>query len=108
MKKSNITVEVSLDENNIPEQIQWKADDHPGKEWLDSKAISLAFWDSEQQDSLCLDLWTKDMNVDEMKRFYVNLLGSASGTLLNATGDEFMSQEIKNLCEKLVEYLKLQ
>jgi len=108
MKKSNISVEVSLDESNIPEKIRWQADDHPNKDWVESKAVSISIWDPEQQDSLSLDLWTKDMNTDEMKRFYVNMLGAASNTILNSTGDEFMAEEIKNLCEKLVEYLKVQ
>ncbi len=108
MKKSNINLEISLDNDNIPENIRWKADDHPSQDWMDSKAVSIAIWDPEQQDSLSLDLWTKEMNIDEMKRFYVNILGAASNTILNATGDEFMSEELKALCEKLVEYLKNQ
>ncbi len=108
MKQSKINIEVNLDENNIPEKISWQADDHPGDGWKDSKAVSISIWDPEQQDSLSLELWTKDMNVDEMKRFYVNMFGAASNTILNSTGDEFMAQEVKNLCEKLVEYLKFQ
>ncbi|MFY0654234.1 MAG: gliding motility protein GldC [Cyclobacteriaceae bacterium] len=108
MKKSNINIEVSLDEQSVPEGIKWQADDHPGEDWMESKAVSISIWDPEQQDSLSLDLWTKDMNVDEMKRFYVNMLGAASNTILSSTGDEFMSTEVKNLCEKLAEYLKFQ
>ncbi|UXP33850.1 gliding motility protein GldC [Reichenbachiella agarivorans] len=105
MRKSKITVDVTLDENNVPESIEWSAEDNVDGAIQLSKAISLSFWDDEKKDTLNLDLWTKDMNVDAMKMFYVNMLGSASNTLLNATGDEFMSSEIANLCEKLVEYL---
>lgn len=108
MKQSKINIEVNLDDDSVPENIRWQADDHPGDGWMDSKAVSISIWDPEQQDSLSLDLWTKDMNVDEMKRFYVNMLGSASNTILSSTGDEFMAEEVKNLCEKLVEYLKTQ
>lgn len=108
MKKSNITIEVTLDESNVPEQIKWNADDSPSTIPQDSKAISLSVWDSDKRDTLNLNIWTKEMDVMEMKQFYVNLLGSASNTVLNATGDEFMSSEIANLCEKLVEYLKKQ
>ncbi|MFT7034408.1 MAG: gliding motility-associated protein GldC [Cyclobacteriaceae bacterium] len=108
MKQSKINIEVDLDENSVPEKISWQADDHPGDGWMDSKAVSISIWDPEKQDSLSLDLWTKDMNVDEMKRFYVNMIGAASNTILSSTGDEFMAEEVKNLCEKLVEYLKSQ
>ncbi|MFY0627841.1 MAG: gliding motility protein GldC [Reichenbachiella sp.] len=106
MKKSKINIEVSLDEQNIPDTIKWSADDNQNGAPQETKAISLSFWDTKQQDTLSLDLWTKDMDVMEMKKFYINLLGSASNTVLNATGDEFMSTEIANMCEKFVEYLK--
>ena len=48
------------------------------------------------------------MPVDEMKRFYIDCLGGISQTLLNATGDEFMSTEINTLCDKLVAHVKLE
>ena len=105
MKKSNINIEVTLDDQNVPERIEWSSDEGNSDLPIDSKAISLSFWDGDKQDTLNLDLWTKEMDVMEMKKFYINLLGSASNTLLSATGDEFMSSEIANLCEKFVEYL---
>lgn len=104
MKKSKINIEVTLDEQNIPEDIQWSAED-AGAEQQKTKSISIGIWDEKKRDTLMLDLWTKDMNVDEMKQFHINLLGSSASTLLSATGDEFMSSEISNLCEKLVQYL---
>ncbi|WP_109832584.1 gliding motility protein GldC [Reichenbachiella versicolor] len=108
MRKSKINVEVELDDQNIPEKITWSAEDNQGGKEMEAKAISLSFWDGEKSEALNLDLWIKEMDVVEMKKFYVNLLGTASNTLLNATGDEFMSTEIANMCEKFVEYLKKQ
>ena len=105
MRKSNISIEVTLDEQNVPEKIEWQAEDNNADAPLNTKAVSLSFWDGDKQDTLNLDLWTKEMDVMEMKKFYINLLGSASNTLLSSTGDEFMSSEIANLCEKFVEYL---
>lgn len=106
MKKSKINFEVTLDDKNVPETITWKADDNQTPDWQESKAISLSIWDAERSDTLMLDLWTKDMRVDDMKKFYVNLIGSASKSLLSATGDEHMSTEINSLCERLVKYLQ--
>lgn len=108
MKKSKIEFEVSLDENNIPEKIMWSADDNESGKLQETKAIALSIWDSNRVDSLQLDLWTKEMNVDEMKRFYVNQLGATSNTLLNATGDEELANKIKHFCEELVTYLETQ
>lgn len=104
MKKSKINIEVTLDDQNVPEHIEWSAQD-AGADQQETKSISIGIWDEKKRDTLMLDLWTKEMNVDEMKQFHVNLLGSSASTLLSATGDEFMSSEISNLCEKLVQYL---
>jgi gliding motility-associated protein GldC len=108
MKKSKIQFEVSLGEDNIPEKITWSADDNEGGKTLDTKAIALSIWDTDRVDSLQLDLWTKEMNIDEMKRFYVNQIGATSSTLLNATGDEELANKVKNFCEELVTYLETQ
>jgi gliding motility-associated protein GldC len=53
-----------------------------------------------------IDLWTKDMPVDEMKRFYIECLGGIAQSVLNSTGDERMSNEINNLCDRLVEMVR--
>ncbi len=102
MKKSKILFEVTLDDNNVPDSILWSADENESGKLQDTKAIAISVWDSKKFDSLQLDLWTKEMNVDEMKRFYINQIGSASNTLLNATGDEELSNKIKNFCQGLV------
>jgi gliding motility-associated protein GldC len=103
-KKSKINIEVTLDDKNIPENIKWSAED-AGEAKQDTKSISIGIWDEKKKDTLMLDLWTDNMSMEEMKQFHVNLLGSSASTLLSATGDEFMSSEISNLCEKLVKYL---
>lgn len=106
MKKSTINFTVELDNNNIPEKIRWEATDNPEPGLAETKAISLALWDHLQKNTLRIDLWTKDMPVDEMKRFYVDCLGGISQNVLSATGDEHMATEINDLCERLVKHLK--
>ena len=46
------------------------------------------------------------MKTDDMKKFYVDCIGGLSQSILNSTGDEFMSKETNILCEKLIDYLK--
>ncbi|MFT4737980.1 MAG: gliding motility-associated protein GldC [Cyclobacteriaceae bacterium] len=106
MKESEIKLKVQLDDNDIPEKILWDADENDGKGFSESKSVSLSLWDHENKNTLRIDLWSKDMPTDEMKRFYVDCLGGISQTLLNSTGDEYMSAEINKLCDKLVEHLK--
>lgn len=72
----------------------------------ETKSLSVALWDHTQKNTLRIDLWAKDMPVDDMKRFYIDCLGGMAQSMMNATGDEFMATETQALCEKLVEYLK--
>lgn len=105
MRKSNIELSIALDEQNIPESIVWNASDSPTGKPESTKAMALALWDENNQTTMKIDLWTKDMPVDEMKLFYIEAIGGMSETLLSATGDEYMYQEIKNVCEKLMLHL---
>jgi gliding motility-associated protein GldC len=105
MKTSEIKLKVKLDNDNVPEKIMWEATD-TGQQMEETKAISLSLWDHNQKNTLRIDLWAKDMTTDEMKRFYVDSIGGLGQSLLRATGDEFMSTEINNLCDLLVKYLK--
>jgi gliding motility-associated protein GldC len=106
MSDSEIKFKVELDEQNIPEKIYWDADqkDNPG--FSETKSISLSLWDDSNKNTLRIDLWTKEMPMDDMKRFYIDCLGGISQTILNSTGDEFMSKEINGLCDRLIDHVK--
>ena len=108
MKKSTITFTVQLDNNNVPEKILWDATDKPDQGISETKSISISLWDHEQMNTLRIDLWTKEMTIDEMKSFYIDVIGGLAQSALNATGDEFMANEMNNLCEKFAEYIKKQ
>lgn len=106
MKKSEIKFVVELDQQNVPEKIFWDATDRDEDEISETKAISLSVWDFLQKNTLRIDLWTKDMPVDEMKQFCIDTIGGLAQTVLSATGDNYMSNEMNTLCEKLVKHLE--
>ena len=106
MKKSTINFTVQLDDNNVPEKIHWQATDNPDPGLAETKSISVSLWDHKQKNTLRIDLWTKDMPVEEMKRFYIDCLGGLAQSMLSSTGDEVMSSETNALCERLVKHLQ--
>jgi gliding motility-associated protein GldC len=106
MKKSTINFTIHLDQNNVPDKIFWDATDKPEAGLTETKAISIALWDHIQKNTLRIDLWAKDMPVDEMKRFYIDCLGALAQSMLSSTGDEVMANETNALCERLVEHLR--
>ncbi|MFT4857333.1 MAG: gliding motility-associated protein GldC [Algoriphagus sp.] len=102
MKNSEIKFQVELDEKSLPKSITWNASDKEGEGLEATKSISLNVWDNLNHSTLRIDLWTEEMSVVEMKRFYIDILGGMAQTILNSTADEYMSEEIKELCDRLV------
>ena len=103
---SEIKFFVELDENKVPEKLSWTAQDG-GVQAEEAKAIMLSIWDSKAQESLRIDLWTKDMPVDEMKLFFHQTLVAMSDTFKRATDDEKMSDTMKDFCDYFAEKLDL-
>lgn len=103
---SEITLRVGLDENRVPEKLSWSAQDG-GIDNEEAKAMLLSVWDSKNQESLKIDLWTKDMPVDEMKTFFHQTLVSLSDTFMKATQDEKMTATIKDFCDYFAEKMDL-
>lgn len=103
---SEIKFRIGLDENRIPEEILWSAKDG-GVENEYSKAIMLSVWDHKAKDTLRMDLWTKDMPIDEMKQFFHQTLVSMANSFERATNDEKMSATMRDFCEYFAEKLEL-
>ncbi|MES2518589.1 MAG: gliding motility protein GldC [Bacteroidota bacterium] len=106
MKHSEINFKIQLDDQSIPEQISWSATENPNEGIEETKAIFIGVWDHYHKGLLALPLWTKDMDVFEMKRFYIEVIGSVGNTLIDATGDEKMAKNIENLCRVLTKDLQ--
>ncbi len=106
MKTSEIRFRVELDSQNVPEKIFWDATDGPSIGLQEARAITISVWDHIQQDTLRIDLWGKEMTVDEMKRFYIDTIGGMAQSIRTSTNDEYMSKAMDELCEKLVKHLK--
>lgn len=106
MKKSKIEFEIELDDQNIPEKMFWNATDKEDDGIDQTKSISISLWDHLNKNTMRIDLWTKDMSVDEQKRFYVDCIGGLAQSILTATGDEYMASEMEKLCENFIRHIQ--
>jgi gliding motility-associated protein GldC len=104
--RSEIKFLVELDDNRVPEKLLWSAQDG-GVALEETKAIMLSVWDSKAKESMRIDLWTKEMPVDEMKIFFHQTLVAMSDTFHRATGDEKMADTMKDFCDYFAEKLEL-
>lgn len=99
MRKTQITINVELDENHVPEKITWNAEDG-GVEKQETKAAMISVWDEKTMEALRIDLWTKDMPVEQMKRFFHQILVSLGHTYNRATGEDDIAQWIGGIAEE--------
>ena len=102
---SEITFKVHMDENNIPEAIQWNAEGTEDNGQCD--AAFLTIWDKHEKNTLKIDLWTKEMMVEDMQMFFHQMLLSMSDTYKRATGDEKLSVEMRDFALQLGEKMGL-
>lgn len=85
-KTSNIQIQVGLDNDRIPENIEWRATDSSESDrFQQAKAMMIAFWDGGDKTALRIDLWTKQMMVDEMADFFFQTLMTMADTYQRAT-----------------------
>ncbi len=95
MTQSSININIVLDINKIPEQISWSATESSAPEPQKAKAMCLAFWDGSDKTAMRIDLWTKDMMVDEMADFYYQMLSTMADTFERATHNKALSADMK-------------
>ncbi|QNF34173.1 gliding motility protein GldC [Adhaeribacter swui] len=104
MKKSEIYFSIALDDQHVPEAISWRATD-AGEAIHFAKAINIALWDRNEAGTMKIDLWTKDMPVNEMKYFCIDTIGSMAESLQRATNDTVMAEKMKKLCQELMKHV---
>tara|TARA_B100001287_G_C22531665_1_gene457685 strand:- start:86 stop:418 length:333 start_codon:yes stop_codon:yes gene_type:complete len=97
-RQANINIDIVLNENNIPEEIFWQASDSK-IDRASAQAFFLSFWDTDSKKSFNIDLWNKEMTMEEMKFFIFQSLLKMSSVLERSTGDE-------NLVKKMKEFSK--
>ena len=100
MNQSTIKIDVLLDPNKIPEQITWSASDSNTDMVQKAKAMCVAFWDGADKTAMRIDLWTKDMMVDEMADFYYQLFSTMADTFERATQQKELSEDIKKFSKE--------
>ncbi len=98
MKKAEIKLTVELDEGNNPDNILWESTDSGNADKVPAKAMFLSVWDHNYKNTLKIDLWTKDMPVDEMKRFFYETLQTMGDSFLKATGETLIVEDLRDYC----------
>ena len=103
MKSSQIRFTVTLDENQVPDRIDWEAEDGAVKS--ECKATLISLWDAKENNTLRIDLWTKQMTTDEMKAFYHQSIMTMADTFERATGEGKMAAQFREFGHYFAEHM---
>jgi len=97
VKTSEIHLKVGMNENNLPVRMKWSAQDGNVKD-EEASAFLLSIWDPKEKNTMKIDLWTKDMSIEEMKQFFHQTLLTLSDTFEKATGEHNISEDLRDYC----------
>lgn len=99
--KTGIEIMVGLDDNKIPEIIEWRTTgEKETPDFQEAKAFLLSFFDKKSKDTLKIDLWTSEMQVIEMDRFMFQTLRALGDTYFKSTGNNELASDF----QKFVSY----
>lgn len=105
MRKEEIRFEIGLDENNVPEKIHWTASENNKN--AEAKAIIISVWDAQEQNAMRIDLWNKEMGVDEMKQFVHQTILTLADSFERATNEKAMADTMRDFCEYYAEKMNI-
>ena len=95
-QRAKISISIGRDDKGVPDKIIWHATDNPdGPKKQECKAMLLSLFDKDQKDTIKVDLWTKDMMVDEMDRFFFQTLRSLADTYYKATQNNKLASQMQ-------------
>jgi len=106
VKTSEINIKVGLNENNLPIKMLWTAEDGNANSEL-AKAFMLSIWDPKDNNTMKIDLWTKDMSIEEMKQFFHQTLLTMADTFEKATGEHLISEDLRDYCYHFADKMKI-
>ena len=106
MKKSKLEFDIQLDVNQIPERIAMSSSDGQVDK-LEIKSLMVAAWESEKKESLTIDLWTKDMMINDMYIMYHQTLYSMASSLEKSTGHNKLAGALRDYCDFFAEQTKI-
>ena len=92
--ESNIRLAVNMDDEAVT-RIRWQADDSPEPGLNEAGGMILSLWDADKRNALRIDLWVKQMTVDDMNDFFFQTFLSMADTYKRATNDADLASEIK-------------
>lgn len=105
-KTSKIEINVGTNENNVPVRMMWSAEDGNINN-QEAMAMLLSLWDPKDKNTMKIDLWTKEMSIEEMKQFFHQTLITMADTFQKATGETNICEDLRDYCYHFAEKMDI-
>lgn len=95
-KIEDIVFNVHLDDDSIPEKITWEASDADSDGKKECNGVMISLWEPTERATMGIDLWVKEMTVNDMSIFFHQTLLKMSDTYYKATGSEEIKKHLES------------
>ena len=107
IKESQIKLFITLDEKKMPEKIEWEADDVDFTGKKESQTMMLSLWDKNEKMTYSIDLWTTEMNIEDMQIHFHQMFLKMADTFQRATQNFDTAEMIRKFSSDFAMKLKL-
>ena len=106
VKTSEISIKVGTNDNNVPVRMIWSAEDGEVNN-KEAAGMFLSLWDPNDKNTMKIDLWTKEMTIEEMKQFFHQTLVTMADTFEKATGEKNITEDLRDYCYHFAEKMEI-
>jgi gliding motility-associated protein GldC len=98
LKKEKFSIDVLMDENLIPEDLQWNSSQGKGQSEKASAAL-IYLWNPQKNETFSLDLWTKKMSIEEMNKMMFQTIMTLANSYEKATSEDQLANAMRDFGE---------
>ncbi len=106
-RTAEIKLTVDLDGDDLPTRIEWQASEGQPDGPASCQSMMLSVWDSENKSIAAIDLWVKEMTIEDMNLYFYQAIHKLADTYFRATKNADMAGTIHEFGDGFGETLGL-
>ena len=108
MPNKEIKFTLEMDENNFPLRITWEATDAGFEGQRECTSMMINVWDEQENNTMNIHLWTRQMLVNNMNAHYVHSLMQMAESYQRATRNQKLAGRIRDFAREFLDAVKEQ
>ncbi|TDJ70247.1 MAG: gliding motility protein GldC [Proteobacteria bacterium] len=106
-RTAEIKLTVDLDDDDLPTRIEWQSSEGQLDGPASCQSMMLSLWDGENRTTAAIDLWLKDMPIEDMNEYFYQVIHKMADTYLRATKNADVAAMIREFGDEFGETLGL-